>query len=283
MAEERQARDVWAIGAAYESYVGRWSRLVARELLRWLRVPSNSRWLDVGCGTGTLVEAIAEHTAPRAVLGIDRSKGFIAHARARVTDARVAFDRGRRALDTDGVALVHQLSTCEQEDAVVSGLVLNFVSEPAKMVAEMVRAGRPGSAIALYVWDYAAGMELMRCFWNAAKALEPAAAALDEAVRFPGCAPAPLEALFTATGLSGVATRAIDVHTRFQDFDDFWSPFLGGQGPAPAYAMSLPEGRRVALREAIRASLPIASDGSILLKARAWAVRGSKADIAAAR
>ena len=150
------------------------------------------------------------------------------------------------------------------------------------MVAEMARAGRPGSAIALYVWDYASGMELMRCFWDAAKALVPAASALDERVRFPGCAPAPLEALFTATGLSGVA-RAIDVQTRFRDFDDCWSPFLGGQGPAPGYAMSLPEDRRVALREAIRASLPIASDGSIQLTARAWAVRGSKADITAPR
>jgi len=267
-------RDVWAIGAAYESYIGRWSRLVARVLLRWLGVPSNSRWLDVGCGAGTLVEAIVEHAAPRVVLGIDRSKGFVAHARARVTDARIAFQVG----DAQALAVAD-----DGFDAVVSGLVLNFVAEPAKMVAEMVRVGRPGSAIALYVWDYGAGMELLRSFWDAAKALDPAAAALDEAVRFPGCAPAPLEALFATAGLVGVATRAIDVHTPFRDFDDYWSPFLGGQGPAPAYAMSLPEGRRLALREAIRASLPIASDGSIPLAARAWAVRGSKADITATR
>src|SRR5512139_2728726 len=126
-------------------------------------------------------------------------------------------------------------------------------------------------------------MELMCRFWQAARALDPAAAALDEAVRFPGCAPAPLEALFGAAGLSEVATRAIEVPTRFRDFDDYWSPFLGGQGPAPAYAMSLPEDRRAALREAIRASLPVASDGSIRLAARAWAVRGSKADGAAPR
>jgi hypothetical protein len=140
----------------------------------------------------------------------------------------------------------------------------------------MARAGRPGSTIALYVWDYAAGMELVRRFWDAAGALDPAASALDEAVRFPGCAPAPLEALFTATGLSGVATRAIDVPTRFRDFDDYWSPFLGGQGPAPAYTMSLPEDRRRVLREAIRQTLPTAADGSIRLTARAWAVRGAR-------
>jgi hypothetical protein len=112
-------------------------------------------------------------------------------------------------------------------------------------------------------------------FWRAARTLDPGAAALDEAVRFPVCAPAPLEALFAAAGLSGVATRAIDVPTPFRDFDDLWSPFLMGQGPAPAYAMSLPEDRRIALRECVRGSLPIAPDGSIRLAARAWAVRGT--------
>lgn len=265
--EQRRAPDVWAVAAGYEAYVGRWSRLVARELLRWLGAPPGSRWLDVGCGTGTLVETILAHANPRGVLGIDRSRGFVAHARARMAGA-AAFLVG------DAGALPVAAATC---DAVVSGLVLNFVPEPAEMVAEMVRAGRPGSTIALYVWDYAGGMELMVRFWRAATALDEAAAALDEAIRFPGCAPAPLEALFTQAGLSGVSTRAIDVPTRFRDFDDCWSPFLGGQGPAPAYAMSLPEGRRAALREALRASLPFAPDGSIPLTARAWAVRGARA------
>jgi SAM-dependent methyltransferase len=272
MAEQHPSRDVWAVGAAYEAYVGRWSRLVARELLRWLRVPPGARWLDVGCGTGTLVDAIVEHAAPRVVLGVDRSPGFVAHARARLSDERVALHVG----DAQALAIAG-----DSLDAVVSGLVLNFVPEPARMVAEMARAARPGSTIALYVWDYAAGMELMRRFWDAAKALDPAAAALDEAARFPGCAPAPLEALFAAAGLARVATRAVDVPTRFRDFDDYWSPFLGGQGPAPAYATSLPEARRVALREALRASMPFAPDGSVPLTARAWAVRGTRPDLAA--
>lgn len=266
MTQEPSTHDVWATGAAYEAYVGRWSRLVGREFVSWLDVPRHCRWLDVGCGAGALVETIVERAEPRAVLGIDRSKGFVGHARARVADPRVAFQVG------DAQALPVPAGGF---DAVVSGLVLNFVPQPAKMVAEMTRAGRPGSTIALYVWDYAAGMELMRRFWSAAIALDPAAAALDEAVRFPSCAPAPLEALFEATGLSGVATRAIEVPTGFRDFDDYWSPFLGGQGPAPAYAMSLPEDRRIALRELIRSTLPIAPDGSIRLAARAWAVRGS--------
>jgi SAM-dependent methyltransferase len=267
-----EAPEAWVVGAAYEAYVGRWSRPVARELLRWLGVRPHSSWLDVGCGTGTLVETIARHASPRVALGIDRSEGFVAHARGALAGAPTVFQVG----DAQALPVAD-----DAFDAVVSGLVVNFVPEPARMVAEMVRACRPGGAIALYVWDYAAGMELMRRFWDAARALDPAAAALDEAVRFPVCAPGPLEALFTAAGLAGVATRAIDVPTPFRDFDDLWSPFLGGQGPAPAYAMSLPEDRRAALREAIRASLPIAPDGSISLAARAWAVRAFRPGVAA--
>jgi SAM-dependent methyltransferase len=259
------AHEVWAIGAAYEWYVGRWSRLVARELVRWLDVPPHSRWIDVGCGAGALVETIVELADPEAVVGVDRSERFVSHARARVTDARTRFC----------VADAQALPMREEAfDAVVSGLVLNFVPEPAAMVAEMARAARPGRTIGLYVWDYAGRMELIRCFWDAAKALDPMAARLDEAVRFPGCAPEPLAALLREAGLTGVETRAIDVPTPLRDFDDYWSPFLGGQGPAPAYAMSLPEDRRIALREAVRGSLPIAPHGAIPLVARAWAARG---------
>src|SRR6185312_12097175 len=103
---------------------------------------------------------------------------------------------------------------------------------------------------------------------------DPEAARLDEGVRFPLCQPEPLTALFRAAGLRSVEVRAIDVPTHFQDFDDYWVPFLGGQGPAPGYAMSLDEERRVTLRERLRSTLPIAPDGSIDLIARTWAVRG---------
>jgi SAM-dependent methyltransferase len=263
----RPARDVWETGAAYESYVGRWSRPVARALLRWLGVPPGARWLDVGCGPGTLAGEIVAHAAPRAVLGVDRSAGFVAHARSRLADVRVAFDVA------DALALPVPDGAF---DAVVSGLVLNFVPEPARMATEMARACAPAGVVGLYVWDYARGMQLIRRFWDAARSVDPAAAALDEAVRFPGCAPGPLEALFTAAGFRDVETRALEVQTRFRDFDDYWSPFLGGQGPAPTYAMALPEARRTALREALRASLPAEADGSISLSARAWAVRGTK-------
>jgi SAM-dependent methyltransferase len=267
MAQGQQTSEAWAVGAAYEPYVGRWSRLVAREFLAWIHVPRGGEWLDVGCGTGALSGAILGSAAPRNVLGIDRSEDFVVHARAHVPDPRARFEVG------DAAALP---VPNDAFDATVSGLVLNFVPEPARMVAEMARVSRHGGTVALYVWDYAGGMELIRFFWDAAKELDPRSAALDEGVRFPICAPAPLTALFAAAGLSGVETCAIEVATRFHDFDDYWSPFLGGQGPAPAYTMSLPEERRTALRDAVRAALPIASDGSMALTARAWAVRGHR-------
>jgi SAM-dependent methyltransferase len=263
-----ERHEVWADGAAYERYVGRWSRLVAREFLAWLAAPARGRWLDVGCGTGMLSRAILASADPITVLGVDQSPSFVAHARAHVTDERASFEVA------DARALPGQASVF---DAVVSGLVLNFVSEPALAVAEMARVIRPGGAVAVYVWDYAGEMQLMRHFWDAATALNPAVLELDEGRRSPICRPDALAALFLDAGLQAVETRAIDVPTVFLNFDDYWSPFLGGQGPAPRYAMSLTEERRAALRERIRAGLPIAADGSISLIARAWAVRGQRA------
>jgi SAM-dependent methyltransferase len=152
--------------------------------------------------------------------------------------------------------------------------VLNFVPDPGQAVREMARVTRPGGRVAAYVWDYAGRMELMRHFWDAAAALDPAAAELDEGRRFGLCRPEPLARLLRDAGLAGVEVRPVEVPTRFRDFDDYWDPFLGGQGPAPGYASSLDEPRRAALRAALRARLPAAADGSIPLVARAWAAAG---------
>lgn len=258
-------KDVWAAGNLYEPYVGRWSRLVASEFLSWLGVPQGRKWLDVGCGTGALTQCILRHAAPAGVHGIDASAGFIEHASAHTADARASFEVG------DAQALPAAPASF---DAAVSGLVLNFVPKPEQAVAGMRRAVKPGGSVAAYVWDYAGKMELMRHFWDAAVALDARARTLDEGPRFPLCQPQPLAALFNGAGLSTVEVKAIDVPTRFKDFDDYWTPFLGGQGPAPTYCMSLDEEKRGALRERLRAKLPFRPDGSIDLVARAWAVRG---------
>ncbi len=260
--------DVWAAGDAYEPYVGRWSRLVARDFIAWLEPGADLRWLDVGCGTGALARTILAEASPREVIGIDASKGFIAYARHHTRDPRVKFQTGeaRRLPVEDGAF-----------DAAVAGLVLNFVPDPAEAAAEMRRAVRAGGIVAVYVWDYAGEMQLMRYFWDAAVALDPDAQALDEGRRFPLCRPDRLRALFDGAGLERIQARMIDVPTVFKDFDDYWSPFLGGQGPAPSYCMALSEDRRSALRERLKATLPMAADGGIRLTARALAVQGVKA------
>jgi SAM-dependent methyltransferase len=263
-------QDTWARGDAYEPYVGRWSRVVAREFLTWLGVAPGSSWLDVGCGTGALTQTILQVAAPAHVKGIDRSDGFIGHARERVRDDRARFEVG------DAQALSDETASF---DAAVSGLMLNFVPQPQRAASEMARVVKPGGIVAAYLWDYAGKMEFMQYFWNAAMAVDPSAVELEEGRRFPLCQPNPLAELFQSVGLAQVEVRAIEIATHFRDFADYWTPFLGGQGAAPSYAMSLSEDKLIAIRERIRARLPFASDGSIPLEARAWAVRGTRAAV----
>lgn len=260
-------KDVWAIGDSYEPYVGRWSRRVAREFITWLALPEGGHWLDVGSGTGALSQTILSTANPKLVKGIDRSEGFVEFARSKVNDPRVEFEVGNaQALPVESDAF----------NVAVSGLVLNFIPQPDQMISEMARTVRDKGMIALYVWDYSDQMQMMRHFWDAATALDPVARDLEEGLRFPMCNPASLSELFQSAALSQVQVRPIDILAVFQDFEDYWSPFLGGQGPAPAYVMSLSEERRVQLRERIYDHLPFAPDGTISLILRAWAVKGLK-------
>ena len=261
-------RDVWASGDLYERYVGRRSRPAAQEFLARLSVPAGPDWVEVGCGTGAMTETIATGCAPGRLVGVDTSAGFLDFARRRLGPDRA------KLREADAQALPFADGAF---DRVVSGLVLNFVPDQARAAAEMARVVRPGGEVALYVWDYADRMELMRHFWDAATALDPRGAEVDESKRFPICRPEALRRLFEAAGLAGVETRAIDVPTVFRDFDDYWTPFLGGQGRAPGYCVSLPGAARAKPRERLRGTLPTRPDGSVPLTARAWAVRGRRA------
>lgn len=250
--------DRWSSGDAYEGYIGRWSRSVADEFLAWLDVAPGARWADVGCGTGALTEAILRLARPASVVGVEPSAAFVAHARERVPGAEFrAGDAEATGLDGGSV------------DALVSGLVLNFVPRPEAAVAEARRVVAPGGTVGAYVWDYGGEMWMLRHFWDAAFALDPAARELDEAPRFPLCRPDALAALFGP----GAEVTGITVPTTFRDFDDYWTPFLGGTGPAPSYVASLDPPRRDALRDALRERLPAGAGGTLALTARAWAVR----------
>ncbi|WUJ72484.1 class I SAM-dependent methyltransferase [Kribbella soli] len=250
----------WSRGGTYESYVGRWSRLVAKEFIDWLEQPAALRWLDVGCGTGALTSAILRTADPATVLGVDPSEGFIEYARESIHDERASFELRSAAELPDGPF-----------DVVVSGLVLNFVPERVEALRRMREIG---STVAVYVWDYAEGMQVMRYFFDTMLALRPQDREHDEGVRFPFCTAEGLEGLFREAGFADVRTRAIDVPTVFTSFDDFWTPFLGGTGVAPVYLRGLEPADQDAMREGVRERLPIEADGSIKLTARAWAAIG---------
>ena len=240
---------------------------MAAEFLDWLAIPPGRRWLDIGCGTGVLTQAILARFDPRSVVGVDPSDGFLELARSKVRDERATFLAGSAdatGLD-DGAA-----------DVAVAGLVLNFVPDVDAALAEARRVVRPGGVIAGYVWDYAKGMEMLRRFWDVAIVLDPAARALDEGPRGPITAEDGLARAFASAGLEEVHSRPIDIPTVFTDFDDLWTPFLGGTGPGPAYVVSLTESARDALREQLRASVTPEPNGSIRLMARAWAASGRR-------
>jgi len=264
---QRQVSDTWERGNPYEQYVGRWSRRVAPRFLSWLAVPAERRWLDVGCGTGALCAAIVDHCSPSSVVGVEPSDAFLNTAKEQLAGRAVLHRGSATEIPLDDASV----------DTTVSGLVLNFVPDGRAALAEMARVTGSGGTIAAYVWDYAGKMELMRLFWDAAVELNPDAARMDEGARFPLCRPEGLTELFEDAGLRGVEVTGIDIPTPFASFEEYWRPFLGGQGPAPAYAMALDETARARLRDRIRQRIPVQADGSVSLTARAWAVRATVA------
>lgn len=258
--------DKWAAGDAYETFMGRWSREIARRFVRWLACEPDRAWLDVGCGTGALATAVCELAAPSRVVACDLSEPLVRHARSTILDPRVSvLVAGFGGLpETPGGF-----------DRVVSGLVLNFLPDVPRSVREMRARTCPGGVVAAYVWDYAEGMEFLRCFWDEAVALDEGARELDEGVRFPMCRRDVLEVLFSDAGLHDVRSDAMEIPTRFAGFSDYWEPFLGGTGPAPSYVASLEEDQRTELRARLERRLAQPRGGIIELLARAWAVRGT--------
>jgi SAM-dependent methyltransferase len=259
-------RDAWSNAKLYEPFIGRWSRLVAAELVSWLDPPDGLNWLDVGCGTGALSEVVLGRAAPASLTGVDPSEAYIAQAAERLAGDNVTFRVG------DAAALPLPDASV---DRVVCGLVLNFVPDPGAALREMRRVLIAGGVAAAYVWDYSDGMQILRRFWDAAIAEDPSAAELDEGARFAICSHGGLRACFTDAGMVEVAERSIEVACRFRDFDDYWAPFLGGQGPAPGYCSALSPQARERLRARLQSTLPTSPDGSINLTARAWAVVGT--------
>jgi SAM-dependent methyltransferase len=252
---------------SYEGYVGRWSRPVAEQFVPWLNVPSGLAWLDVGAGTGILTQVILQTTSPAKVVAVDLSADYLDFARQRIHDDRVEF-RVENAGD-----IAYQTP---EFDVSVAGLVLNFVPDAQQTVNNMAEAVKKGGTVAAYVWDYGGKMEMMRHFWDAAGVVDPVARQMDAGQQFPICNPDNLRAALQSAGLSGVDVTAIEVETRFADFDDYWLPFLGAQGSVSKYLRSVSDDTLAAIRDQLHKQLPAAADGTIPLVARAWAVKGRR-------
>ena len=250
---------------AYERFMGRWSRPLAPPFLKFAGVQDGDRVLDVGSGTGSVALAVLQEAPAGRVVGIDPSPAYVAHARAHVGGGRATFEEGdaQRLRFPDG-----------SFDAALALLVLNFVPDRPAAAREMARVTRPGGVVAAAVWDYGDGMEMIRVFWDEAVARDPAAGPKDER-HMPLCRKGELAELWKAQGLRDVREEPLVVPLRFSSFEDYWSPFLAGQGPAGAYVAALPEGPRRELEQRLRRRLLGAGgDRPITLTARAWAVRG---------
>lgn len=250
---------------AYERWVGRWSRRVAQRFLSALNSEDGARWLDAGCGSGVVTEAILKYCSPARVVGLDPSAALLAHGRQVLSHHPIA-----QFVAADAQHLPFRANAF---DAIISGLVLNYIPDLATAASEMRRVVRSGAIVGAYVWDYADGMEMIRLFWDAAIELDETVRDRDQRTQATIARPDALEELFAHAGFTDVSVWAIEMETPFENFDDYWSPFLGGQGPAPAYVASLTDAARERLREQVRSRMPIEPDGRINLTARAWAVR----------
>ncbi len=247
--------------------MGRWSRELAREFVLWLQVPNGLHWLEIGCGTGALTSAICAYADPASVVACDPAEPFIEYARSHGHDRRVSFV----------VAGADEFPTrVDGYDSITSLLALNFFPDPESALDRMCSATAGMGVISACVWDYANGMQLLRYFWDSAIEISPAADQYDEGVRFPVCNPEKLSELFRGAGLADIRCEPIDIDTEFATFDDYWTPFLGGAGPAPSFVASLDMNYRAALRRKLETTLPVGSNGRIALRARAWAIRGLK-------
>jgi SAM-dependent methyltransferase len=250
---------MFAAAESYERFMGRWSRRLAVQFAGFAAVRDGTDVLDIGAGTGALACAVRA-TAPTArIAGIDPSAGFVELARRQHADLGIEFQIG------DAQALPF---AADSFDTTLSMLVLNFVPDPVGAVGEMKRVTRPGGTIAAALWDIAGEMEMLRIFFDEARA----STQLDERLT-PLLQPGALAALFRASGLDRVEEQAIDVAMHFDSFTDYWSPFLLGIGPAGNHVAQLSPNDSDALAARLRARL---GDGAFDLKGRAWAVKATR-------
>jgi ubiquinone/menaquinone biosynthesis C-methylase UbiE len=260
---ENEAK-MFSAGAGYERFMGRWSRILANELVAFTGIKDGQRVLDVGTGTGALAAALVKSGPQVQVVGVDPSAGFIAYAQ-KDAEPRARFEVG------DAQALKFADASF---DAAMALLVLNFVPDHGKAVVEMRRVTRPGGTVSACVWDYNAGMQMLRIFWDEVVAIDPPMEPKDER-HMKLSRRGQLGELWRKAGLMNVEEQALTIDQQYSSFHDYWESFLRGAGPGGAYVVSLPEAKRQELERRMRARLlKDGRDGPFTLQARAWCVKG---------
>ncbi|HYZ65034.1 MAG TPA: methyltransferase domain-containing protein [Acetobacteraceae bacterium] len=247
--------------------MGRWSRRLAPLFLDFADVDGGGRILDVGCGTGSLMRALTDRFAASRIVGLDFSEAYLAHARREISDPRIGFQVG------DACAMPFP---DDSFDGVLSMLVLPFVPDTASAVGEMRRTARPGAVVAAASWDARGGFVAQRIFLDTAAMLDPGADALRARnCTRPTMRPGELAAAWREAGFLDIRETALTIRMEYADFEDYWRPYLGGQGPAAEYVAGLDRSVVARLREHVRrAYLDGQSDGPRSYAATAWAVRG---------
>lgn len=249
-------------GKAYERMMGRWSRVVGDRFLGWLDVGKELRWLDVGCGNGAFTEEIIAQCAPASVMGIDPSEAQISYARGRSGTAMAQFRVG----DAQDLPYAD-----DSVDVATMALVIAFVPDPAKAVAEMARVVRPGGWVASYMWDLPGEGLPLRPVFTALKSMgltvpSPPSHAISQMDA--------LQDLWSTAGFVDVATRVIRITVEFASLDDFWDSNVVPIGPQGKIIADMSPSAKAELRDRLRAQLPIGKDGRIVYEAFSNAVMG---------
>ena len=256
---------MFSASADYERFMGRWSRQLAREYIAFAGVKNGDRVLDVGTGTGSLASVLEATMTSSNIVGVDPSEGLISYAKKNAKSGRTHFETG------DAQALRFQDSSFDQTMAL---LVMNFIPDHNKAIGEMRRVTRPQGVVSACVWDYDAGMQMLRFFWDEAVAVDPAIEPKDER-HMKLSREGQLGELWNRAGLVNVQQKPVSIDQAYESFDDYWGPFLKGAGPGGAYVVSLSDERRRELETRIRKRLlGNRENGPFVLKARAWCVRG---------
>lgn len=256
---------MFATSAGYERFMGRWSRLLAPAFIAFAGVKNGDRVLDVGTGTGSVASTVEASMPASQIVGIDPSPAFIAYAQKAAKSNRVQYDVGdAQALKFKEGAFDHTLAL----------LVMNFIPDENKAIADMRRVTRPQGFVSACVWDYDAGMQMLRFFWDEAIALDPAIEPKDER-HMKLSRQGQLGDLWKKAGLINIKEDSLVIDQAYASFNDYWESFTRGAGPGGAYVVSLSDDRRQQLEARMRKRLlGDRQDGPFTLKAKAWCVRG---------